>query len=272
MVYFETMFASLSTINDLDISLAAQKPSIDRVLEILERDDESSRTEKPQGFHDVLTIKNVSFAYKDNIPVLHNIDISVKAGERIAITGKSGSGKSTLVRLIMNLYEPDEGVIALDGVPLYTLDKHYLHRIIGYVAQEPYLFNLTLRDNLLMADDKAEDVRLDEVCHMAQIYEFIQSLPDKYDTVIGERGIKLSGGQKQRLAIARALLADTPFLIFDESTSALDYESEELVQKALDAYAVGRTVVIIAHRLSSVKFCNRFIVLEDGSIAEDSGV
>jgi len=271
MVYFETMFASLSTINDLDISLAAQKPSIDRVLEILERDDVSPRTEKLRGFHDVLTIKNVSFAYKDNIPVLHNIDISVKAGERIAITGKSGSGKSTLVKLIMNLYEPDEGVIALDGVPLYTLDKHYLHRIIGYVAQEPYLFNLTLRDNLLMADDKAEDVRLDKVCRMAQIYEFIQTLPDKYDTVIGERGIKLSGGQKQRLAIARALLADTPFLIFDESTSALDYESEELVQKALDVYAVGRTVVIIAHRLSSVKFCNRFIVLEDGSIAEDSG-
>lgn len=269
MVYYETLFASVGAINDLDISLATQKPSIDRVLEILERDDVSTRTKKLQGFNEALAIKNVSFAYKDNAPVLHNISLSVKAGERIAVVGKSGSGKTTLARLMMNLYEPSSAVVTLDGISLSELKKQSLHQVVGHVAQEPYLFNLTIRDNLFMADNKADDARLDEVCRMAQIYEFIHSLPDKYDTVIGERGIKLSGGQKQRLAIARELLADTPFLIFDEATSALDYEAEELVQKALDVYSRGRTVVTIAHRLSAVKSSNRVIVLDNGYIVGD---
>lgn len=269
MVYYETMFASVSAVNDLDISLATQKPSIDRVLEILERDDVSARIKKLQGFNDALTLKSVSFAYKDNAPVLHNIDLSIKVGEHIAVVGKSGSGKTTLARLLMNLYEPTGGLIILDGIPLSELEKQSLHRVIGHIAQEPYLFNLTVRENLLMADSKADDARLDEVCRMAQIYDFINLLPDRYDTVIGERGIKLSGGQKQRLAIARALLADTPVLIFDEATSALDYEAEELVQKALDAYSRGRTAVTIAHRLSAVKSCSRVIVIDDGYIVGD---
>jgi ABC-type multidrug transport system fused ATPase/permease subunit len=269
MVYYETLFASVSAINDLDISLATQKPSIDRVLEILGRDDISERKQKLQGFHNSLVINNLSFAYKDNTPVLHNIDLSINAGERVAFVGKSGSGKTTLARLIMNLYEPNEGEIFLNGVSLNEIEKQSLHRVIGHVAQEPYLFNLSIRENLFMADDKADDMRLDEVCRMAQIYEFIHSLPDKYDTVIGERGIKLSGGQKQRLAIARALLANTPFLVFDEATSALDYEAEELVQKALDTYSYGRTVITVAHRLSAVKSCNRVIVLNNGYIVGD---
>jgi len=269
MVYYETLFANVSAINDLDISLATQKPSINRVLEILERNDVSARTKKIQGFRNELTINNLSFAYKDNTTVLHNINLTIKTGERIAVVGKSGSGKTTLTRLMMNLYEPNEGEITIDGILLSELEKQSLHHVIGHVAQEPFLFNLTIRDNLFMADNKADDERLDEVCRMAQIYEFVHSLPDKYDTVIGERGIKLSGGQKQRLAIARALLADTPFLVFDEATSALDYEAEELVQKALDTYSLGRTVVIIAHRLSAVKSCNRVIVLDDGHIIGD---
>ena len=269
MVYYETLFASVSAINDLDIALATQKPSINRVLEIFERNDVLTRTKKLNGFYDEVKISNLSFTYKDNDPVLHNIDLSIKAGERIAVVGKSGSGKTTLARLILNLYEPTEGVITLDGESLRLFEKQSLHRVICHVAQEPYLFYLTIRENLFMANDKVDDVRLDEICQMAQIYEFIHSLPDKYDTVIGERGIKLSGGQKQRLAIARAFLADTPFLVFDEATSALDYEAEELVQKALDAYSQGRTVVTIAHRLSAVKSCSRVIVLDDGHIIGD---
>jgi ABC-type multidrug transport system fused ATPase/permease subunit len=269
MVYYETLFASVGAINDLDISLVTQKPSVDRVLEILEYSDIFARTKKPNGFRGELTINNLSFGYDKNTPVLHNIEFSIKAGERIAIVGKSGSGKTTLARLIMNLYEPDDGNITLDGVVLCDIEKQSLHRIIGHIAQEPYLFNLTIRENLHMADSKADDMKLDQVCRMAQIYEFVHSLPDKYDTVIGERGIKLSGGQKQRLAIARALVAGTPFLIFDEATSALDYEAEELVQKALDAYSRDRTVVTIAHRLSAVKSCNRVIVLDEGRIVGD---
>ena len=170
---------------------------------------------------------------------------------------------------MLNLYEPTEGLISLDGVLLSELEKQSLHHTISHVAQEPYLFNLTIRENLNMADNKADEAKLDDVCRMAQIYDFVYALPDKYDTVIGERGIKLSGGQKQRLAIARALLADTPFLVFDEATSALDYEAEELVQKALDTYSQGRTVVTIAHRLSSVKSCDRVIVLDDGHIVSE---
>jgi len=269
MVYYETLFASVGTINDLDISLATQKPSIDRVLEILGRNDDSARTKKLRGFDNALEFCNVSFAYGDKSSVLHNITLSIKSGERIAVVSKSGSGKTTLARLMLDLYEPNDGTVMLDGVALKELDKQSLHHIITHVAQEPYLFNLSIRENLLMANGNADDARLDEVCCMAQIYEFIYSLTDKYDTVIGERGIKLSGGQKQRLAIARALLANTPFLIFDEATSALDYEAEELVQKALDAYSHGRTVVTIAHRLSAVKSCNRVIVLDDGRIIGD---
>ena len=269
MVYYETLFASVGAINDLDISLAAHKPSIDRVLEILGRQDVLARTKKLFGFRDALAINNVSFAYKENTPVLHNISLSIKAGERIAIVGKSGSGKTTLARLIMNLYEPAEGTVSIDGISLSDLEKQSLHRTIGHVAQEPYLFNLTVRDNLFMANDKADDAMLDEACRRAQIYDFIHSLPDKYDTVIGERGIKLSGGQKQRLAIARALLANVTFLIFDEATSALDYEAEELVRKALDVYSRGRTAITIAHRLSAVKSCSRVIVVDDGRIIGD---
>ncbi|TCL56188.1 ATP-binding cassette subfamily B protein/subfamily B ATP-binding cassette protein MsbA [Kineothrix alysoides] len=271
MLYYETLFASVSAIIDFDISLATQKPSIDRVLEILRprNDNVTARTKKLQGFHDIFILKNVSFSYNEIIKVLHNINLSIKAGERIAVVGKSGSGKTTLAKLIMNIYEPIDGEVTVNGILLNTLEKQSLHRIIGNVAQEPFLFNLTIRDNLLMVDSKADDRRLDEACRMAQIYDFIHSLPDKYDTIIGERGIKLSVGQKQRLAIARAGLADTPFLIFDEATSALDYETEELVQKALDAYSRGRTVISIAHRLSAVKSCNRVIVLDNGHIVGD---
>jgi ATP-binding cassette subfamily B protein/subfamily B ATP-binding cassette protein MsbA len=269
MVYYETFFASVNAINDLDMSLITQKPSIDRVLEILGRDDVSTRKQKLHGFYDSLVVSNLSFAYMENAPVLRNINLSIKVGERIAIVGKSGSGKTTLARLIMNIYEPNDGEIYLDGMPLSKIEKQSLHRTIVHVAQEPYLFNLSIRENLLMAESEADDARLDEVCRMAQIHEFINSLPDKYDTIIGERGIKLSGGQKQRLAIARALLANTPFLVFDEATSALDYETEELVQKALDTYSHGRTVVTIAHRLSTVKSCDRVIVLDNGYIIGD---
>ena len=269
MVYYETLFASVGAVNDLDILLATHKPSIDRVLEILGRNDDSLRTKKLHGFGDALTLCNVSFAYGDNSLVLRDINLSIKAGERVAVVGKSGSGKTTLARLMLDLYEPNGGTVMLDGVALKEIDKQSLHHIITHVAQEPYLFNLSIRENLLMADGSADDARLDEVCRMAQIYEFIYSLTGKYDTVIGERGIKLSGGQKQRLAIARALLADTPFLIFDEATSALDYEAEALVQKALDIYSHGRTVVTIAHRLSAVRSCSRVIVLDEGRIVGD---
>ena len=269
MVYYEMLFSSVGAINDLDIGLANQKPSIDRVLEFLERNDNLERSKKPRGFKDALTLCDISFAYGDNTSVLKNINLSIRAGERVAIVGKSGSGKSTLARLMLDIYEPSSGAITLDGSALREIDKQSLHRIIGHVAQEPYLLNLSIRENLLMADGGADDARLDEVCRMAQIYEFVESLPGKYDTLIGERGVKLSGGQKQRLAIARALLADTPLLIFDEATSALDYESEDLVQKALLTYSQGRTVVTIAHRLSAIKSCHRVIVLDDGCVVGD---
>ncbi|KAI4453119.1 atp-dependent permease mdl1 mitochondrial [Holotrichia oblita] len=269
MVYYETLFASVGVINDLDISIETQRPSINRVLEILGRDDDSARIKKLHGFNNALVFSDVTFAYGDKSTVLHNVNLSIKVGERIAIVGKSGSGKTTLSRLMLNLYEPNIGTVMLDGVALNELDKQSFHHIIGHVAQEPYLLNLSIRDNLLMADSNASDVQLDEVCKMAQIYDFINSLPEKYDTLIGERGIKLSGGQKQRLAIARALLANTSILIFDEATSALDYEAEELVQKALDVYSRGRTVVTIAHRFSAVKSCTRIIVVDDGCIIAD---
>ena len=216
-----------------------------------------------------VALDNVTFRYRpDAQPVLHGVSLTVAAGEIIGIVGRSGSGKSTLTKLLQRLYVPESGRVLVDGQDIATADATQLRRQVGVVLQENTLFNRSVRENIAIADPGAP---LEAVIHAAKLagaHEFIAELPEGYDTVVGEQGTGLSGGQRQRIAIARALFGQPRILIFDEATSALDYESEAIIQKNMRAICQGRTVFIIAHRLSAVRHAHRIIAMEKGRIAE----
>lgn len=212
---------------------------------------------------------NVQFRYRpDGNPVLRQIDLQIAPGEVIGVVGRSGSGKSTLTRLIQRLYVPEEGRVLIDGIDLSVVDASSLRRQIGVVLQENLLFSRSIRDNIALTDPGAPLEAVMQAAKLAGAHEFILELPEGYDTQVGEHGSGLSGGQRQRIAIARALLTNPRILIFDEATSALDYESERIIQQNMQAISQGRTVVIIAHRLSAVRHANRIIVLDRGQIVE----
>lgn len=216
-----------------------------------------------------IDIQNVSFSYKGSREiVLKNINISIDAGETVAFVGESGAGKSTLASLVPRFYEPDKGRILIDSHNVSDLKQRFLRENIGIVQQDVFLFDDTIRENILYGDPDASDDRLIEALKHANIHGFIEGLPDKMDTLVGERGTKLSGGQKQRISIARVFLKNPPILIFDEATSSLDNESEELIHQAMFNLSKGRTTIIIAHRLSTVKNVNRIFVMKNGQIVE----
>lgn len=213
---------------------------------------------------------NISFSYQPDgsNPVIDNLTLTIHAGESIGIVGPSGSGKSTLTRLLMKLYSPQQGRVLLDGKSMDTLDPHYLRSQIGVVLQENYLYNRSVRDNIAL---KTPNASLDDVIQMAKLagaHDFILRLSLGYDTVLSEGGESLSGGQRQRIAFARALMGDPRLLILDEATSALDDESQAMIQQNMAEIANNRTVFIVAHRLSTVKSCDRIITLEQGKITE----
>ena len=210
----------------------------------------------------------MTFAYGE-APVLRNVDLTVRKGEVIAIVGPSGSGKSTLVDLIPRFYEPTAGRILLDGIDTREIKLPSLRALTGIVSQETVLFHDTVRNNIAYgAEGRYTQQQIEDAAKAANANNFIMELPERYDTLLGERGTRLSGGQRQRLAIARALLSDPPILILDEATSALDTESERLVQEAVDRLLQGRTVFVIAHRLSTITHADRIIVLDRGEIVE----
>lgn len=216
-----------------------------------------------------VSVDDIVFRYRPDAPVvLDHIKFDVPAGMTIGIVGRSGSGKSTLTKLIQRMYIPEHGRILIDGIDLAQVEPAWLRRQIGVVMQESYLFNGSVRDNIAAVDPSAPMQRIVEVAKMAGAHEFILELPDGYDTNVGERGSSLSGGQKQRIAIARTLLINPKILIFDEATSALDYQSERIIQDNLREICKGRTVFIIAHRLSTVRHANQIIVLEKGKVSE----
>jgi subfamily B ATP-binding cassette protein MsbA len=228
--------------------------------------DRGTRTEAV--LRDSVVFEDVSFAYESS-PVLENISFTARRGEVIALVGQSGAGKSTLVDLIPRFYEPTSGRILLDGVDTREIALPALRSLIGIVSQDTVLFNDTVRSNLAYgAGGKYSDAQVEAAARAANAHRFIAELPNGYDTVLGERGTRLSGGQRQRLSIARALLVDPPILILDEATSALDTESERLVQEAIDRLLEGRTVFVIAHRLSTVAHADQILVLERGRVVE----
>lgn len=271
MKYYEQFFGGIGSINNLDMQLSNDAPAIERVLEILEVPiDNNDGLIRKVMLTGSIEFSNVSFKYNESQGnVLDKISFKINPKERIAIVGKSGRGKTTLIKLILRLHRPQAGNIFVDDYNINNVNSICLHQNIGVVMQDSILFNLSIRDNLLLAKPSATEEQIREACKMAYIHEFIESLPDKYKTLIGEKGVKLSGGQKQRLAIARVLLADPKIIIFDEATSSLDHESEKMIHKAIDNISMGKTVIIIAHRLSSVISADRVIVLENGSIAGD---
>jgi len=217
-----------------------------------------------------VAFEEVHFAYpsRRDVPVLQGIDLEMAPGERLALVGPSGAGKSTIASLVARLYDPDAGRILLDGVPLSELDPHWLRQNIGTVAQEPILFSTTVADNIRYGRVSATPAEIEEAAKAANAHEFVSRFPQGYATMVGERGIQLSGGQKQRVAIARAVLKNPRILVLDEATSALDAESEHLVKEALDRLMRGRTTLIIAHRLSTVRDADRVLVLEGGKVVQ----
>ena len=214
-----------------------------------------------------IAFKNVFFGYEEDDMVLKNISFQIHPNETVSFVGKSGSGKSTIFNLISALYKPNAGEITFDGIPLNQLDKTSIRHNISVISQNPYIFNMSIRDNLTIIKEDLTEEEMIDACKMACLHDFIMTLKDGYDTVVGEGGVSLSGGQRQRLAIARALILKTEIILFDEATSALDNETQQEIQKSIQNMQGEYTILIIAHRLSTVINSDRLILIDNGSVA-----
>ncbi|KKQ50306.1 MAG: ABC transporter-related protein [Candidatus Woesebacteria bacterium GW2011_GWD1_38_10] len=224
----------------------------------------------PKKLKGEIEFQNVTFAYdKNKNKALKNINLKVRQGQSVALVGRSGAGKTSLVKLLLRFYDPDKGTVVIDGTDIKKFTKSQLRENFGVVPQEPVLFNNSILYNIKYGNSNASKQEVEAAAKIANIHDFINHLPEKYDTQVGERGIKLSGGQKQRLAIARMILSDPEIIIFDEATSQLDSESEKLIQEAFWKAAYGKTVMIIAHRLSTIQRADKIAVLDRGKIVEE---
>jgi len=238
----------------------------------------NTRTELPQSRQALPAVKgdisfqNIRFRYRpDGPPILNDVSLEIRAGEVIGIVGRSGSGKSTLTKLLQRLYIPEQGRVRIDGIDLALADPAWLRRQIGVVLQENLLFNRSIRDNIAVTDTGMPLEAVIQAARLAGAHDFVSEMPEGYDTIVGEHGSNLSGGQRQRLAIARALVNNPRILIFDEATSALDFETERIIQNNMRSMCQGRTVIIIAHRLSSVRHANHIVAMDKGQIVERGG-
>ncbi len=253
-------------------SLSTNIPSIGRIFEILDVVPEIADAPdciKFEEFRSDITFENVDFSYKDNDEkILKNINLVAKKGETVALVGNSGGGKSTLVNLIPRFFDVDAGMITIDGINVKNYKIKSLRKKIGIVPQETFLFGGTVLENIRYGNQKASVEEVIEAAKKANAHEFIEKLEQRYETEIGERGVKLSGGQKQRISIARAILENPQILILDEATSALDNESEQLVQDALEKLMKGKTTFVIAHRLSTIINSDKIVVIQQGEIKE----
>ena len=246
--------------------------AIEGIFDLLDTQPAIKDKENPQTLEEIkssVKFKNVNFEYIPNTPVLKNINLDVQKGQTIAFVGNSGGGKTTIVNLIPRFYDIKSGSISIDGVDIRDYSLHSLRQNIAVVFQDNFLFSGTIKENILLGNEKATDEQIQKAVKMAYLDEFIASLKDGINTVIGERGVLLSGGQKQRVAIARAFLKDAPIIILDEATSALDNKAEAIVQKAIDNLMQDKTVFVIAHRLSTIQNADKIVVINQGEIVEE---
>lgn len=275
---FTAFFLSLSLfydpidrLNGLNQMILSGRAAADRVFEILDSEDEQNAAEgaslpvKTEGH---VRFEDVSFAYGDQ-PTLHHVNLEARPGQTIALVGSTGAGKSTVLSILTRFYERDGGAVTIDGIDIATLSKNSLRDRLGYVTQEPFLFNGTVRENLALAKREATDEEMWASLEAAHAAAFVRELPLQLDTNVGERGVKLSGGEKQRLSIARALLKNAPILLLDEATASVDSETERQIQDALDRLMENRTAFVIAHRLSTIRNADKIYVLEKGRVIEE---
>lgn len=271
-LYLELFYQPLHHLSDAWEKIQEALASSDRVTELLDEtpevDERPGAIALPSRARGEIEFQNVGFGYLADDRVLRNINLHIPAHSTVALVGPTGVGKTTFASLIPRFYDVSEGVIKLDGYDLRGLTLTSLRRQISIVLQDVFLFHGTARDNILFGREDATEAEVIEAAKIANAHEFISALPNGYDTIIGERGVKLSGGQKQRLSIARAILKDAPILILDEATSSVDTATEKLIQEALERLMVGRTTIMIAHRLSTIRNADLIVVLDDGSIAE----
>ncbi len=270
VLYTSFIGFSIAGLGDIYTQLQRSIGASERVLEILEQPDEFSHADAPVKVSGNIAFENVSFAYptRPDFQVLNDLNFTIAAGEKVALIGQSGSGKSTIISLLMRFYPIGNGNISIDGKSITEFNLSAYRHNLGIVPQEVILFGGTIRENIRYGKPTASDEEIREAARKANALEFIESFPDKFDTLVGERGVKLSGGQRQRIAIARAILKDPAILILDEATSSLDAHSEVLVQEALEKLMEGRTTIIIAHRLSTIKKVDRIFVIQQGRLAE----
>lgn len=269
LLLLKFFYDPIESLHQLNQILQTGRAAGERVFNILDAEPEADTTsgrDLPAVLGHV-RYQDVSFSY-GSIPTVRHIDLEAKPGQTIALVGPTGAGKSTLINLLTRFYEYSEGVITIDGIPVHELNKNSLRQQIGYVTQESFMFNGTVRENLRIGRRDATDAELWDVLKSANAVEFVKRLPNELDTHVGERGVKLSVGEKQRLSIARALLRNPPILLLDEATASVDTETERQIQAALDRLMEGRTSFVIAHRLSTVRHADRIFVLEQGQITE----
>jgi ABC-type multidrug transport system fused ATPase/permease subunit len=268
LIYTLLVAVSLGGLSDLWADLMKASGAAERIFQLMDHTPSipASGGEAPATIEGRIVFSGVNFSYptRKDAPVLKGIDLSIAPGEVVALVGSSGAGKSTLAAMLMRLYDPTAGAILLDGHDLKALDPSWLRKQIGVVSQEPILFSCSIAENIRYGRAGATEAELEAAARAANAHDFITRFPEGYATMVGERGVQLSGGQKQRVAIARAVLKDPRLLVLDEATSALDAESEHLVKEALDRLMKGRTTLIIAHRLSTVKDADRVLVMDGG--------
>lgn len=260
--YYEILSNAMNSMATSDANLQASTPFIDNITCALSARKNMEKRSLMLPAYDAIQFRNVTFSYPDSdVKVVNNLSFTINSGDRVAIVGKSGSGKTTLLKLMMGLVRPAEGEVCWGDRNLNDINLDNLYRKVGIVTQDSILYNASFKDNLLYAKPDATDEEIVEACKMSHISEYIEALPEKYDTNIGEHGIKLSGGQRQRLVLARLFLRDVDTYILDEATSALDQHNDMLIQEALENIAKTKTVIIVAHRESSIRLCEYKIEL-----------
>lgn len=270
MLYIRNFTYPLQSISQALQSVQSMAAACERVFEFLdeeEMEDESGKTAKLQEIKGDVSFDHVRFGYRPDRIIIRDFSGKVKAGQKIAIVGPTGAGKTTIVNLLMRFYEADSGSISIDGVPIEELRRENIHDLFGMVLQDTWMFEGTVRENLVYNKEDVSDEKLDEVCRAVGLQGLIDQLPDRYDTMLGDNA-NLSAGQKQLFTIARAMLEDAPLLILDEATSSVDTRTEQQVQRAMDLLTKGRTSFVIAHRLSTIKNADMILVMKDGDIIE----